>query len=205
MAESWEIAGRARRNFADLIEGMSDEQLDGESLAGAWTPRHVLGHVVYLAEFKLPTFFVNMAKAGFNYDKMADRVAREIAKRPVDDLLRSLRANATKKAPMPGFTEMIPVGDIAIHTQDIRRPHGLEGTLDDEILTIALDFVTTHKIGLDLGEFPKRGDVKLAPTDLDWTFGEGPEVTGTGEAILMTLAGRPISDELSGEGASLLL
>ena len=41
----------------------------------------------------------------------------------------------------------------------------------------------------------------LTTTDLDWFTGDGPEVTGPGESLLMALAGRRgITDELSGPG-----
>ena len=43
--------------------------------------------------------------------------------------------------------------------------------------------------------------LSLTATDIDWSFGEGQEVTGPGEALLMTIAGRPDGlGELSGPG-----
>ena len=186
----WNQAAKARNAFADMFEELSEDQVDGESLAGHWTPKHVLGHVVFFAEFKMPSFMLNMAKAGFNYDKMADRVAQKIAVAPTEELLSRLRAGATTPAPVPGFTEMIPVGDVAVHIQDIRRPNGLSGSLDEDILSTALDFVTTHKIGIDLAEIPNRDSVRFEASDLDWSFGDGPVASGTGEQILMT-SGRP--------------
>ena len=47
----------------------------------------------------------------------------------------------------------------------------------------------------------------LKATDLDWEHGDagGAEVTGTGEAILMAMAGRPAAlDDLSGPGVAQL-
>ncbi len=32
--------------------------------------------------------------------------------------------------------------------------------------------------------------MRLVATDLDWSYGRGPEVHGTGEALLMAMAGR---------------
>lgn len=192
------MAARTRNAFADMIEGLDEAQLDGSSLAGYWTPRHVLGHVVYFVEMKMPRFMKHMFQARFDYDKMADMQARAIAERPVSELLGALRNGANAKPPMPGFGEIVPVGDVAIHTQDIRRPLGLPGKLDDDILKMALDFVTTHKIGLDLADIPGRDSMRFQATDVDWSFGSGKEVTGPGESILMTLAGRPVGHELTG-------
>ena len=47
--------------------------------------------------------------------------------------------------------------------------------------------------------------LSFVATDLDWRAGRGPEVTGPGEALLLSLAGRPAAlDELAGPGAPLL-
>ena len=46
--------------------------------------------------------------------------------------------------------------------------------------------------------------VPLAP-DVTWSHGEGPEVQGPGESILLALAGRPVVlDELTGDGLATL-
>ncbi len=204
MAKTWEQAGTVRRDFADLIESLSESQLDGPSLAGAWTPRHILGHVVYIAEMKMPRFMKDMAKARFDYDRMADTTARANAERPLGELLESLRTKSTTPTPMPGFAELVPVGDVAIHTQDVRRGAGLNGVLNEGVLATALEFVTTHKIGRDLGDLPGRDAVSYRATDLDWSHGSGPLVEGPAEVILMTLAGRDIPEKLDGEGVSIL-
>ena len=47
--------------------------------------------------------------------------------------------------------------------------------------------------------------LKLVATDMDWTPGEGPEVSGPGEALLMAIVGRPQAlDELDGHGLATL-
>lgn len=204
MGDDWQLAARARNAFADLVEPLSDEQLDKPTICGTWTSRQILGHLVFFVEMKMPRFMLGMAKAGFNYDKMADRAARANAERPVEELLSTLRAGAARSAPMPGFAERITVGDVAIHTQDVRRSLDLDGKLDDEVLTTALEFITTEKIGRGLADLPGRDSVTLVATDIDWSHGSGPEVAGTGEAILMGLAGRDVLDELSGEGVTTL-
>ena len=48
--------------------------------------------------------------------------------------------------------------------------------------------------------------VRLVATDTDWSHGEGPDVRGTAEALLLLLYGRsPRTDELTGDGAATLL
>jgi hypothetical protein len=48
--------------------------------------------------------------------------------------------------------------------------------------------------------------LRLVAEDLDWSHGEGPEVHGSAEALLLAMTGRPVErGELTGPGASTLL
>lgn len=50
-----------------------------------------------------------------------------------------------------------------------------------------------------------HGDLRLTATDLDWATGDGAEVLGPGEALLMAMAGRPHAlDDLDGPGMATL-
>jgi hypothetical protein len=55
-----------------------------------------------------------------------------------------------------------------------------------------------------LGGLRVRG-LRLVATDLDWTHSNGPEVRGSGEALLMAMAGRPAAlRDLDGPGKTKL-
>ena len=54
------------------------------------------------------------------------------------------------------------------------------------------------------GAWLARG-VRLVATDFDWSYGKGPEVRGSGEALLMAMAGRPDAlRDLDGPGTARL-
>jgi hypothetical protein len=56
-----------------------------------------------------------------------------------------------------------------------------------------------------LGAGRRIRGLRLRATDIDWTHGRGPEVTGTGEALLMAMAGRPAAvPDLGGPGLTTL-
>jgi hypothetical protein len=47
--------------------------------------------------------------------------------------------------------------------------------------------------------------VRLIATDIDWVFGDGLEVAGPGEALIMAMAARPDAlNQLTGPGKGLL-
>ncbi len=202
---TWELAGTARNDFADMIEPLSDEQLAQQTLCGEWDAKGVLAHLVMFVELGAFGFVGQMFKHRFDFDKawVVNAAARH--GRPTSGLLSTLRSNATRSASLPGFPEGLTVADVAIHTQDVRRPLGLSGALDEGVLRSTLDFLTTSKQAKTLvGDLPSLDGVKLRATDLDWSHGDGDEVAGTGEAIMMALARRPVIDELSGPGVDQL-
>ncbi|MGI9597349.1 MAG: maleylpyruvate isomerase family mycothiol-dependent enzyme [Acidimicrobiales bacterium] len=198
----WNLAAKARNDFADMIEALSAEQLDEQSLCGAWTAHGVLCHLTSFVETGGFGLFTAIAKAGFDFDKASVAMVDKRIGRSTADLTASLRANATKSAPLPTFPEELTVADVAIHTQDIRRPLELDGALDDTVLRTSLDFLTTHRHATTLVKRPPLEGLHLKATDMDWSFGDGKEITGTAEALLMGLAVRPVLDELSGDGVA---
>jgi uncharacterized protein (TIGR03083 family) len=94
--------------------------------------------------------------------------------------------------------------DHLVHHQDMRRPTGHPRQIPEERLRRALQLATTEANPVFN---PKRSvkDLSLHPTDLDGVFGDGPALSGPGEAVVMATAGRSaVLGELSGEGVDLL-
>jgi hypothetical protein len=64
-------------------------------------------------------------------------------------------------------------------------------------MTIALDFARTAPT---IHARSRIRGLHLRFTDLDWTTGEGPTVEGHSEPLLMAMAGRSTTNELTGPG-----
>ena len=93
-----------------------------------------------------------------------------------------------------------PLADIVMHGQDIRRPLGIKREIPEHITRTILDLLVTKK-----GKFawPKGGldGLRFDATDMAWTSGTGPTVSGHSEALLMSIGGRGAAlDDLEGEG-----
>lgn len=202
---TWERAGKLRRDMADMVEGLSEDQLGQQSLCDAWTARGVLCHVTGFVETPLPKFMWTIAKNKGNFDEASQEMANTQLARPVADVIASLRTKSTKSAALPTFPEEMTITDTAVHSQDIRRPLGLEGSLDENTVKTSLDFITTHKLGTTLiQKRPPLDGVKMVATDMEWSFGDGAEISGPGESLMMALARRDVAlDELSGPGVEL--
>ena len=72
---------------------------------------------------------------------------------------------------------------------------------------ISFQWRTSSRTDVHLFGAKKRiAGLKLTATDMDWSHGNGPEVTGPAEALVMMMAGRLVAlDDLSGEGKTTLV
>ena len=203
MGKEWEVAGTARRDFAELIESLDDKQLEAETWCEGWTPKHVLAHLVGFVDVSLPKFFFNIARNKFNFDAASVAAANKaVDERTVDEMVASLKAKSTQASKLPSFPEGLTVADVAVHTQDVRCALGLDGELSAEVLTGALTFMTTDPKAQKIFEIPSLDGLSFEATDTGYTSGSGKAVAGSGAAIITALMGRPTLDELSGDGVA---
>ena len=101
---------------------------------------------------------------------------------------------------MKSFPAGLTTVDVAVHTQDVRRGLGLDGALDPDVVAEALDFSTSHPKSKLMVPPEQIAGLRLEATDLDWSWGEGDLVRGTGEAVLLGINRRDVASELEGEG-----
>jgi uncharacterized protein (TIGR03083 family) len=95
------------------------------------------------------------------------------------------------------------VGEMVVHGEDIRRPLGIRHRYSDEALTTTADFY--RKSNLLIGAKKRAEGLTLRASDVDWSAGTGPEVTGPLASIILAITGRRAGlEDLSGEGLAAL-
>ena len=67
-----------------------------------------------------------------------------------------------------------------------------------------MDFLTTNKNAKFVMDPKSKVGLRLEATDIGWNLGDGPLVKGPGEALIMSLTGRPALSELEGDGLETL-
>ena len=187
-----DLARAERLDFADLLAGLTPEQWVGPSLCAGWTVRDVMAHCVSFEGLSARELTARFLKGRLQTDRINALAVAALADRTTDQLIALLRDNAEPHGLGAGFGGRIALTDNMIHQQDIRRPLRLPRAVPSERLAVALDFVRFAPT--IRGAWRARG-VRLVATDVDWSQGGGPEVHGTGEALLMIMAGR--SDALA--------
>ena len=192
------LARAEREDLLDLLTTLTPEQWRAPSLCAQWSVQDVVTHVLSYEELGPRQLAERFARGRFLLDRINAVGVREYGSRTPEQLVELLRAHLTPAGLTAGLGGRIALTDGLIHQQDIRRPLGLTREIPAERLVPAL---RTALFAPTLLGIARVRDVRLVATDVDWTFGRGPEVHGPAEALLMTVAGRrDVVAELSGPG-----
>lgn len=196
------LARAERQDLRGLLAGLAPEQWRAPSLCAGWSVHDVVAHMLSYEELRPRQLAERFARGLFVVDRVNAVGLRAYSTRTPAQLIQLLDDHLTPSGLTAGMGGAIALTDGMIHQQDIRRPLGLHRSIPAERLVPALR--TALFAPTLLGALRVRG-VRLVATDIDWTFGRGPEVRGTAEAILMAVAGRRgLATELSGPGRARL-
>jgi len=201
--DAWEMVRDERIELADLADTLTAEQWDTPSLCTRWRVRDVVAHVIEAATVTKGQMVAGAFRAGFRINTMLDRQARRLGASPTEELARSLRATAASRNLPPGVKPSNLAMDVLVHTQDIRRPLGCSAAIPEARLrAVADDLLISPGI---MGVKKRIAGLRLCASDIDWSTGAGPEVTGPAEALIMAMAGRGAAlADLSGPGTATL-
>ncbi|BBG04735.1 MULTISPECIES: maleylpyruvate isomerase family mycothiol-dependent enzyme [Pseudonocardia] len=201
-AHLWGLAHAERATLADDLTGLDEEQWSAPSLCERWSVEEVVAHLTAAASLGRFRWLRSVVGARGDFDVHNDRRLTEQRGISPADTLQRFRAVIDSTTAASGHTAAW-LGEVVVHSQDIRRSLGLPGSASVEATTevarlfVSRDFTVPSKT-LATG-------LRLEATDGPFRHGEGPVVSGTTEALTMTLAGRPAYlDELSGAGVTLL-
>ncbi|MDQ1455255.1 MAG: hypothetical protein QOH28_875 [Actinomycetota bacterium] len=203
MTDTWTMVAETRADLASYLATLTPEQWNAPTLCDKWKVRDVVGHLVEGAN-KIPMgkLVGGMLKSGFNLNKMLAATALEEGKHSPEELLKAMRDTVSMRNTPPMTKPEDLLADTVIHTQDIRRALDTPGTIPEARVRAALDSAKNAAI---VGSKKRVAGLKLVATDMEWTYGNGPEVRGTGEALLLAMCGRTSAyDELTGDGVATL-
>ena len=191
-------------DLADYVTGLPEADWDRDSLCAGWRVRDVIGHMCVGHTEPLGSILVQVAKHRFDIDAGSAVASVEFADAHTPSELAEIFSGISAAHTRKGISRLIPAKagftDHLVHHQDIRRPLGQPRVIPEARLVAALDALT-QSLG---GSMPARKRLKglrVAATDVDWTHGDGPEVRGPAEAIVLAALGRDVAlADLEGDG-----
>ena len=176
-------------DFSAYLHTLTDEQWDKLSLCEGWMVRDVVGHILYGNEMRLWTLPLRLARFGFSSNRSGKHYSIQRARGVAPVLLLDA---FDRRDPWAGTCRIFPprltLLDRLVHHQDIRRALGHPRQIPEERLRTVLD--ATPRLGSVFRAKKRTRGLRFVATDLDWSWGQGPEVIGPGEALLMSMLGR---------------
>jgi uncharacterized protein (TIGR03083 family) len=197
--DTWELVDAERKDTVALLESLDPQQWEVPSLCEGWKVRDVATHLSSPANFQVMPFAVELLRSRMNFNRATQRDAIRRAKRDTKEIVDEYRGTIGKRRKPPGTVPATVLNDMVTHAQDIRRPLGIVRQIPEDRVRTCLDYV--KNVGFPFGTKKRIADVKLVATDIHWTHGDGPEVRGTAEALLMMMNGRKAAlQDLDGPG-----
>ena len=202
MSDLWAVVSTERGALADDLAGLTESQWNSLSLCSGWTVRDMVAHMSSTASLTPATFFWNFARAGFNFGSFADtQIRRHLGTDPAATLseFRGLQGS-TSSPPGPKPTWL---GEVVVHSADIRRPLGISHTYTTGAVRESADFYKNSNTLI--GAENRIAGLALHATDEEWSHGQGQAVEGPLLSLLLAMTGRgDACADLSGPGVETL-
>jgi uncharacterized protein (TIGR03083 family) len=198
----WGLIHEQRLRVAETLAMLDAPQWEVPSLCAGWRVRDVVAHCIETHRMTPGKFVGRFAGSGFRFNTFNARgVARHRTQSPAD-LVVDYRESAPRTSAPPG-PKVTWLAEAVIHGEDIARPLGKRIEVSPAALATVAEFCRGSTPLLH-GKQRSAG-LRLRATDIDWTVGEGPEVSGPAAALILAITGRSSAlDDLAGDGLSAL-
>jgi uncharacterized protein (TIGR03083 family) len=207
---TWRMVLEERDDMLAFFRDLTPEQWVMPSLCPGWRIKDVAAHLLIdepvqrgMALRMLPF----LAKGGFSVDQVNSRWVDANRDRSPASIVESFRQDTVRGVGLMGLLlgPAVALRALVIHHQDMRRPLRLIRTIPPVRLVAVLDALLTWRGDVSIGSRSRAKDLRFSALDVTWSYGDGPEVFGPGEAIVMALAGRRVAlKELGGGGKAVL-
>ena len=201
-SDVWPTIHAERKALAADLDGLTATDWDTESLCDGWTVRDVVAHMTAAAQLNGPKFFGRLIGSGFSFEKVqAKGIAAQRGASPADTLANfKAQIDSTGRPPGPIDTML---GETIVHSEDIRRPLGVQHTYPTDAVVRVAGFLKGSN--LIIGTKKRIAGLQLQATDVEWSTGDGPTVEGQILDLLMAMTGRKAAlDSLTGDGVATL-
>lgn len=204
----WKHILQSRRELYSYLEKLPDQQWDSQSLCQGWKVRDVVAHLILIHRYNVRNSWVEVLFSGFNINRFIKKTATTLGKKSSSRLLELFHQRLDDKQHVASISSLNVLIDLLVHEQDIRIPLGDTKLIDTAKLELIFgawqpdEFNYGEKL---IGLEPRVKGLKFVITDLKIKKGQGSEVIGTAQDILLAITGRSAAlDRLDGPGVNIL-
>jgi uncharacterized protein (TIGR03083 family) len=187
MADLMPVVHAERASLGEFLDTLTPEQWGAPTWCEKWNVQDLVAHLVAAGNITARHFFGGFVKAGFSFDKTVETDLHNYSTGAPADVKARYDAiiYSNRKPPGPAY---VALGEVMVHGEDIRRAFGARGEHPEEhLVTLAEAYKRT---GPPLRGKKRAAGLTLTATDIEWTAGEGPEVTGPCMSLIMGIVGR---------------
>ena len=187
MADLMPMVHAERASLGEFLDTLTPDQWNAPTWCDKWNVQDLVAHLVAAGNITAPHFLAGFVKSGFSFDKTVETDLKNFSSgMPADVKARyDSIIYSNRKPPGPAY---VALGEVMVHGEDIRRALGTRGEHPvDHLVTLADAYKRT---GPPLRGKKRAAGLKFTATDIDWTTGEGPEVTGPCMSLIMGIVGR---------------
>lgn len=185
-------------DLANSLESALQTCWDVPSLCDGWRTREVIAHLTMPLRYGPERFMEELAKANGDFNRLADRCAKQdAATLTPDQLIDGLRDPQLHAWQPPGGGHEGALTHVVIHGLDVTVPLGLARSVPESRVRTVLEVAA----GLE-SLYSNVTGCELRATDLDWSFGTGEPVLGAAQDLALVLFGRRLArGRLAGQAA----
>ena len=184
----WHHIDTERDAVATVLEGLDSKQWATPSLCESWTVGHVAAHLAW-QDVRPHQAVLPLIRARFDRNAMIHQTA---VRSPLTQhqIVTKLRSFNGRRVRPPFVSDIEPLIDVLVHTQDICLPLGLEHAPPADAVITAIGRIAELNEGrMRLG--PSLTGIHLVATDTEWQIGNGQHtVRGPLKHLLLAVAGR---------------
>jgi uncharacterized protein (TIGR03083 family) len=193
---------RERDALAGDLRSLPPDQWRSATLCGEWDVEEVVAHLGAASRLSFPGWLRSMIAARFDPDVHNRRRLEEFrGSSPEETLARFAGIGPIR---LPRKESVGGLGEVIVHSEDIRRPLGIKHDPDPEGLSAVAMFFATRDFAVNSKSLV--AGLRLRAADTEFSAGEGPEVSGRLLDLVMAMAGRrEAMAGLEGDGVPVLL
>ena len=184
----WHHIDTERDAVATVLEGLDSKQWATPSLCESWTVGHVAAHLAW-QDVRPHQAVLPLIRARFDRNAMIHQTA---VRSPLTQhqIVAKLRSFKGRRVRPPFVSDIEPLIDVLVHTQDICLPLGLDHVPPADTVITAIGRIAELNEGrMRLG--PSLTGIHLVATDTEWQIGTGQHtVRGPLKHLLLAVAGR---------------
>ena len=206
----WRLVHGEREDMLTFFRSLTLEEWEEPSLCAGWRIRDVAAHLLIdepVQARAVQRVLPMLVRGGFSVGRANAWWVEQNRQRTPESITDCFLADSEKRVGLLGHVlgPGVALRALVIHHQDMRRPLHRSRSIPPERLLATLDALMTWKGTISIGSRDRARGLRFRALDLEWSHGDGPEVRGSAEAIILGLAGRQAAlVDLMGNGLEIL-